>query len=41
LWAGKPSDVSVIADNPSVWWLRPVSNEPRVGVHSAVVWKFA
>ncbi len=40
-WDGKPSDIWVIADTPIVWWLRPVSSDPRVGVHSAVVWKFA
>ncbi len=31
----------MIADNPIEWWFRPVRSAPRVGVHSAVVWKFA
>ena len=25
---------------PTVWWLRPVSSDARVGEHSGVTWKF-
>jgi hypothetical protein len=29
----------MITPVPHEWWLRPVRNAARVGLHSAVVWK--
>ncbi len=40
LWAGDPLANSAMSEEPTGWWLRPVSNDTRLGEHSAVVWKF-
>ena len=37
---GKPVVASQMHAMPTVVWLRPVSNDARVGEHSAVVWNW-
>ena len=40
MW-GNPVLKFEIARIPTVWWLRPVRIEARVGEHSGVTWKLA
>ena len=39
VYPGYPVPISMITPVPQLWWLRPASSAPRVGLQRAVVWK--